>query len=85
MKARKSSAIFLFQVCNICAIHEAAMLTIGVKVIPARQQAAALKQSQGQDNAAVNEFSRLVWEDQSFGQFQVHITSRSHGKGKGTV
>lgn len=53
------------------------MQTIGVKVIPARQQAAGLKHRQRQDNAAPD------MGRSDLRSFQVHQTL--HDIGKGTV
>lgn len=47
-------------------------LTIGIKLLPTKEQAALLKETLRLANAAANETSRLAWEAKTFGQFKLH-------------
>ena len=47
-------------------------LTIGIKLLPTKEQADALKETLRLANAAANETSRLAWEAKTFGQFKIH-------------
>ena len=47
-------------------------LTIGLKLKPTTEQAASLKETLERANQAANECSRIAWDAQVFGQFQLH-------------
>src|SRR5579859_7482786 len=47
-------------------------LTIGLKLQPTKEQAAALKQTMERANAAANETSRLAWDSKTFGQYSIN-------------
>jgi putative transposase len=47
-------------------------LTIGLKLRPTNEQAAALKETLERANAAANECSRIAWGHQTFAQFHIH-------------
>jgi putative transposase len=47
-------------------------LTIGLKLKPTAKQVAALRQTLELANQAANDVSRIAWETQTFGQYQLH-------------
>lgn len=47
-------------------------LTIGIKLLPTKEQANALNETLRLANAAADETSRLAWEAKTFGQFKIH-------------
>ena len=47
-------------------------LTIGLKLIPTREQRDALRETLERANAAANAASQIAWKTQVFGQFPLH-------------
>lgn len=47
-------------------------LTVGLKLKPTSAQTKALRETLELANEAVNEISRIAWENKTFGQFQIH-------------
>ena len=47
-------------------------LTVGLKLKPTSQQAAALRQTLHRANAAANQCAGLAWAEQTFAQFKLH-------------
>lgn len=47
-------------------------LTVGIKLMPTKEQTVALRETLQRANEAANEISRLAWESKTFGQFKLH-------------
>ncbi len=62
----------LFKYRMQCGIIRSMKLTIGLKLNPTKEQAAALKETLERANAAACECSRIAWEHKTFGQFHLH-------------
>jgi putative transposase len=61
-----------FQAWNGSAKIPSVKLTIGLKLRPTNEQAAALKKTLERANAAANECSRIAWDHKTFAQFHIH-------------
>lgn len=59
--------------CLRASWHNPGMkLIVQVKLLPSKEQAAALEDTLRRSNAAANEISEIAWERRSFGQYKLH-------------